>query len=142
MAQDRELDSLDVADPTERPIVAFDFDGTLTVRDSYTAFLKWRTPLGKLILGGFALIPAALGYLFDRDRGRIKAAATKVYLGGVPRERLEADGRRFAELHSRSLLLPDAVIAWKRWRKERASWVGVGPVATGDGVVLSLGGEL
>jgi phosphatidylglycerophosphatase C len=26
----------------DRPIVAFDFDGTLTVRDSYTAFLKWR----------------------------------------------------------------------------------------------------
>jgi phosphatidylglycerophosphatase C len=24
------------------PLVAFDFDGTLTVRDSFTAFLKWR----------------------------------------------------------------------------------------------------
>ena len=25
-----------------RPIVAFDFDGTLTSRDSFVAFLQWR----------------------------------------------------------------------------------------------------
>jgi phosphatidylglycerophosphatase C len=69
------------------------------------------------------LAPAALAYLFHRDRGRIKAAATRVYLAGVSRERLEADARKFAEQHSRSLLRPDAVIAWKRWRKERVRLV-------------------
>jgi len=104
-------------------VVAFDFDGTLTVKDSYTAFLKWRTPRGAWLLGGLRLVPAALSYLFHRDRGRIKAAATKVFLAGVSRERLEADAREFAGLHSRSLLRPDAVIAWKRWRKERVRLV-------------------
>lgn len=117
MAQERE------ADGPVPPVVAFDFDGTLTVKDSYTAFLKWRTPKGAWILGGLKLIPAALAYLVHRDRGRIKAAATKVYLAGVGRERLEADARAFAALHSRSLLRPDAVIAWKRWRKERVRLV-------------------
>ncbi|MFZ5720076.1 MAG: HAD-IB family hydrolase [Pseudomonadota bacterium] len=117
MAQDREQ-----ADP-EAPIVAFDFDGTLTVRDSYTAFLKWRTPRWKWILGGLRLIPAAVAYLFHRDRGRIKAAATKVFLLGASREQLEAEARAFAGEHSRSLLRPDAVIAWKRWRKERVRLV-------------------
>lgn len=117
MAQERE------ADGPVPPVVAFDFDGTLTVKDSYTAFLKWRTPTGAWILGGLKLIPAAVGYLIHRDRGRIKAAATKVYLGGVSRERLEADARAFAGQHSRSLLRPDAVIAWKRWRKERVRLV-------------------
>jgi len=116
MAQERE------ADGPVPPVVAFDFDGTLTVKDSYTAFLKWRTPTGAWILGGVKLIPAALAYLVHRDRGRIKAAATKVYLAGVSRERLEADARKFAET-SRSLLRPDAVIAWKRWRKERVRLV-------------------
>lgn len=119
MAQERDIAGDDIPDGPERPIVAFDFDGTLTVRDSYTAFLIWRTPRAKLMLGWLKLVPATLRYLVDRDRGRIKAVATKIYLGGVPRERLEADARRFAELHSRSLLRPDAVIAWKRWRKER-----------------------
>lgn len=117
MAQERDTER---PDP---PVVAFDFDGTLTVKDSYTAFLKWRTPRGAWILGGLRLVPAALSYLFHRDRGRIKAAATKVFLAGVSRERLEADARAFAGLHSRSLLRPDAVIAWKRWRKERVRLV-------------------
>ena len=43
-----------------QPIVAFDFDGTLTTRDSYTAFLKWRTPKRDWMLGGLKLVPAAL----------------------------------------------------------------------------------
>jgi phosphatidylglycerophosphatase C len=118
MAQEREADT-----PPDAPVVAFDFDGTLTVKDSYTAFLKWRTPKAAWILGGLKLVPAAISYLFHRDRGRIKAAATKVYLAGVSRERLETDARRFAAEHSRSLLRPDAVIAWKRWRKERVRLV-------------------
>lgn len=122
MAQDRE-DGPAAPAPPDAPVVAFDFDGTLTVRDSYTAFLKWRTPTAAWVVGGLKLIPAALAYLAHRDRGRIKATATKVFLAGVPRDRLEADARRFAELYSRSLLRPDAVMAWKRWRKERVRLV-------------------
>lgn len=105
------------------PIVAFDFDGTLTTRDSFTAFLKWRATPGRWALGGARLIPAALAYLFHRDRGRIKAAAVREYLKGAPRLQLEADAREFAKLHSRSLLRPDAVQAWKRWRGERVRLV-------------------
>ncbi len=101
------------------PIVAFDFDGTLTIKDSFTAFLVWRTPLGRRALGGIRLIPAFCRYLFHRDRGRIKADAVAEFLRGVSRDQLESDARRFAELHSRSLLRPDAVMAWKRWRNER-----------------------
>ena len=119
MAQERELNATDAAEGSDPPIVAFDFDGTMTVRDSYTAFLKWRTPPLAWALGGLRLIPAGVAYLFHRDRGRIKEDATRVFLGGVTRERLEADARAFAEATSRSLLRPDAVIAWKRWRNER-----------------------
>jgi phosphatidylglycerophosphatase C len=119
MAQDREPVALDAAVTDDRPIVAFDFDGTMTVRDSYTAYLKWRTPPLKWVLGGIRLIPAAVAYLFHRDRGRIKVEATKVFLGGAPYARVEADARAFAEANSRNLLRPDAVAAWKRWRKER-----------------------
>jgi phosphatidylglycerophosphatase C len=150
MAQERDIDGADIPDGPERPIVAFDFDGTLTVRDSYTAFLKWRTPALKWWLGGLQLVPAAIGYLFDRDRGRIKAAATKVYLAGVSRERLEEDAKRFAGLYSRQLLRPDAVIAWKRWRKGRVTLVivtaspeiVVAPFARGLGADDILGTQL
>jgi phosphatidylglycerophosphatase C len=103
---------------SDDPVVAFDFDGTLTVKDSFTAFLRWRTPPLRWMLGGVRLVPAALAYLVHKDRGRIKAAAVREFLRGVGRDRLEAEAFRFAERFSRSLLRPDAVAAWKRWRSE------------------------
>src|SRR5246127_268951 len=81
----------------DRPIVAFDFDGTLTVRDSFTAFLRWRAGPFRHALGMARLAPAALRYLFDRDRGRIKAAAAREFLGRLPRGELEALAEAFAE---------------------------------------------
>ena len=101
-----------------RPIVAFDFDGTLTVRDSFTAFLKWRAGTVRYLMGFVRLAPAALAYLVHRDRGRIKAAAVHEYLRGVSRSELSADARAFAERFSADLLRPDALTAWKRWRDQ------------------------
>jgi phosphatidylglycerophosphatase C len=99
-------------------IVAFDFDGTLTVRDSFTAFLRWRAgPLG-FASGAIRLAPAALRYLFDRDRGRIKAAAAGVFLGGLHRPELEALAEAFAERFAPRLLRPDALA---QWREQRAA---------------------
>lgn len=123
MAQDRQDPARSIDPQGARPIVAFDFDGTLTVRDSFTAFLKWRTPGARYALGGLRLVPSALAYVFHRDRGRIKAAAVREYLKGVTRETLEAEARAFAESHGRRLLRPDAVAAWRRWRSQGASLV-------------------
>ena len=154
MAQDApalQIDGETLADPgAERPVVAFDFDGTLTVRDSFIAFLKWRAGKRAYALGTLRLAPAALAYLFHRDRGRIKAAAVREYLRGVPRKQFEAEARDFAERFSRSLLRPDAVAAWKRWRGEHVRLVIVtaspemivAPFARGLGADALLGTEL
>jgi phosphatidylglycerophosphatase C len=107
-----------VRDSVVDPIVAFDFDGTLTVRDSFAAFILWRTASLKLLFGALRLVPAGLGYLIHRDRGRVKSAAVKVFLGGLTRERLAADARRFAESQADRLLRPDALETWRRWRAE------------------------
>ena len=133
-----------------RAVVAFDFDGTLTIRDSYTAFLKWRAGSRRYATGMIRLAPAALAYLFHRDRGRLKAAATREFLRGVPRERLEADAREFAERFSRSLLRPDAVAAWRRWRTDHVQLaivtaspvITVAPFARGLGADVLIGTEL
>ena len=116
MAQEEPV-SAETAAP-EQPVVAFDFDGTLTIRDSFSSFLKWRAGRMGWLVGCLRLAPAALAYAFHRDRGRIKAAAVNEFLKGVTRTRLEADARVFAETYSRSLLRPDAVFTWKRWRNE------------------------
>lgn len=101
-----------------RNVVAFDFDGTLTTHDSYMAFLRWRSGPAPYALGLARLAPAGLAYLVHRDRGRIKEAATRVFLRGVPRSEIMAGARTFADRVSASLLRPDALAAWKRWRGE------------------------
>src|SRR5579864_7741521 len=103
----------DFSDPRQgehahRPIVAFDFDGTLTTRDSYTAFLAWRAGPAAYAAGLARLVRPALSYLARRDRGRLKAAATQVFLGGASSTAVETQARRFAETHARTLLRPDA----------------------------------
>jgi len=103
-----------------RPIAAFDFDGTLTVRDSFTAFLRWRARPLRYALGMGRLAPAALRYLVDKDRGRIKAAAVREFLNGLPRPWLEALAGEFAATHAATLLRPDALATWREWGERGA----------------------
>jgi phosphatidylglycerophosphatase C len=103
-----------------RPIVAFDFDGTLTTRDSFTSFLAWRVGRGRHLRGLAALIPATVLYLADRDRGRLKAAAAREFLRGLPRAELEAEAEAFAAAQAEALFRPDALATWRRWGQDGA----------------------
>src|SRR5690606_33614987 len=99
----------------DQAIVAFDFDGTLTIRDSFTEFLRWRAGPGGWALGLVKMAPALAAYARDRDRGRIKAASVREFLLGVERERLEADAERFAEAIWPRFMRPDALKTWNDW---------------------------
>jgi phosphatidylglycerophosphatase C len=103
-----------------RPVVAFDFDGTLTMIDSFTAFLAWRVARPRHLYGLVKLVPAAVLYLRDRDRGRLKAAAVREFLRGLPRPQLEAEAEAFARAESARMFRPDALEAWRRWGLEGA----------------------
>ena len=103
-----------------RPIVAFDFDGTLTIRDSFTEFLRWRAGPGAWALGLVKLAPAVAAYARDRDRGRIKAASVKEFLKGVDRHTLEAEAERFAEEIWPRFMRPDALKVWNDWGERGA----------------------
>src|SRR6185312_9136851 len=118
----------DTAEPRQsdtpfRPLVAFDFDGTLTSKDSFIAFLAWRAGWPGYAAGVASLGLAAARYLLDRDRGRIKAAAVRRFLAGMTRAELEGEAQRFAAERGRSLLRPDAVRAWRRWQSDGARLV-------------------
>ena len=99
-----------------RPIVAFDFDGTLTNRDSFTAFLRWRAGPGRYAAGLIKLIPQAILFVFNRDRGRMKAAAARIYLGEMSRNEIADLARTFAERNAQQLFRPDAVRTWRKWQ--------------------------
>ena len=133
-----------------RPIVAFDFDGTLTTQDSFTGFLAWRAGLGRYAAGLARMAPLLATYPIHRDRARLKVAATRQFLRGLSRDELDASARRYAESHARKLLRPDAVRAWKGWQALGAQMVivtaspepVVAPFARGLGCDLLLGTRL
>ena len=101
-------------------------------------------------LGMVRLAPAAIGYLFHRNRGRIKAAASREFLSGATRAELEAQAKTFAEELAPTLLRGDALQAWKRWRTRRAKLVivtaspdvVVAPFARGLGADVLIATEL
>ena len=132
------------------PLVAFDFDGTLTVRDSFMAFLRWRVSTAAWYAGLARLAPAAAGYVFHRSRGRIKAAAVRVFLKGMPRAQLESEAKAFAEFIAPTFFRPDALVVWRRWRSRGARLIIVtaspeilvAPFARGLGADGLIGTEL
>jgi len=145
-------DTADLRQPESgfRPLVAFDFDGTLTVRDSFVAFLQWRAGLRRLALGVTRLGPAVARYLSHPDRGRLKEAVVREFLTGLTQAELDAETHAFAVRNARALLRRDALRTWRRWRSEGARLVIVtaspepiiAPFARGLGADLLIGTRL
>ena len=101
-------------------IVAFDFDGTLTIRDSFTTFLKWRAGPVRWLGGLIQMVPAVFAYLSDRDRGRIKVASVREFLMDADRKALETEAERFAADIWPRFMRPDALATWEDWGRRGA----------------------
>jgi phosphatidylglycerophosphatase C len=106
-----------------RPLVTFDFDGTLTCKDSFLAFLAWRQGTLRYAMGLARLGAPLIAYASDRDRTRLKAQLVRTFLEGVARETLAEEAARFAAQCSRRLLRADAVRCWKAWQERGARLV-------------------
>ena len=102
------------------PLAAFDFDGTLTVRDSFRAFLTWRFDTLRLTSGLLRLTPAFLRYAWNQDRGGLKASLVAEFLAPRSIVELEADAERFADAEAHNLFRPDAVATWREWGERGA----------------------
>jgi phosphatidylglycerophosphatase C len=127
--------------PTEpTPVVAFDFDGTLTTRDSFTAFLAWRARATHNRAGFVRLAPALAAYAVKRDRGRLKSAAAREFLAGLSPRQLANEADAFADAKAGRLLRPDAVAVWQAWKSKGATMVIVS--ATPEAVVAPFARKL
>jgi len=107
-------------DPPDAPIVAFDFDGTLTCRDSFIAFIAWRANALGLAAGLLALTPAIGAYAVSRQRGPLKAAVLRRFLGAARRREIEDEAERFRAARMDALMRPDALDCWRGWRARGA----------------------
>ncbi len=104
----------------ERPVVAvFDFDGTLTRRDSLLPFL-WRVAgPARFVWNALVLLPTLLQYAVGiLENGPVKERVLGQFLAGKPVEDIRAVAESFAAETIPSLLDPEAVRRL-RWHQKQ-----------------------
>lgn len=110
-------------------LALFDFDGTITTRETMPDFMRAAVPRSRLWTGTLLFSPLVIGYRFGVVSGTaIRAAICAYGFRGVPVATVESCGQAFARHVLPGLLRPDAMgrIAWHK--------------ARGDAVVVVSGG--
>ncbi|MCR6661017.1 MAG: HAD-IB family hydrolase [Asticcacaulis sp.] len=96
-----------------KKIIAFDFDGTLTCKDSFIAFLQ-ATKGSLQMASALAFRPHMLiDYAKTRDRGALKARLLHSLLGDISQRELEILVKAFVTKTGKGLFRPDALVAWQ-----------------------------
>lgn len=99
-------------------IAAFDFDGTITTRDTLLSFLFYIEGRRKVLSKLATLSPAFLKYACNcLSRQQIKEAILTYFFAGMQKEELQQKGEAFARSKKLQLLIrPEAKnrIAWHR----------------------------
>ncbi len=100
-------------------LALFDFDGTITNRETMPDFMHMAVRPGRLLLGKVLLLPLILGYKTKLVSGVVvRAAICLLGFWRVPVHELEAHGQQFADNFLPSTLRPEAMkrIAWHKSR--------------------------
>jgi HAD superfamily hydrolase (TIGR01490 family) len=96
-------------------IAAFDFDGTLTTRDSLLPFLIFSTGFFRTALYLFVESPSLLGYLLGIvPRQKVKESILNRFFQGIPKKTIERKAQEYAWKKIDSLYKPHAI--------ERLQW--------------------
>lgn len=103
-------------------LALFDFDGTITTRDTFADFIRHAAPRSRRLWGNALLLPLLVGYRLGAVSGHLlRASAVRVGLGGLPEAEAHARGERFAGEVLETLLRPEVMarIDWHRRRGDR-----------------------
>ena len=106
--------------PQSQPSVAFfDFDGTLTTRDTLMPFLMYVSGQPRYYRKLIKVSPVLAGYFAKLIRNDVaKQHVLKEYLGGMPMPELRGLGESFADFRVPSMLREQGLDRL-RWHKER-----------------------
>ncbi len=99
-------------------MAAFDFDGTLTYKDSFTAFLIDNSGFLRVTTTIILSPDLGLAYLFTRDRGALKSRLIFKLLGPITRAKLEGKVARFISGRGIGLFRPDARAEWEKCKAQ------------------------
>lgn len=110
-------------------LALFDFDGTLTTRETFPDFMRYAVARPRLLIGGVLLAPVVFGYRRGWVGGNpTRASIVQLGLRGVDATRLRSQGEAFARDALPHVLRQDAM-ARLQWHRER-----------GDRIVVVSGG--
>jgi HAD superfamily hydrolase (TIGR01490 family) len=100
-------------------LALFDFDGTLTYRDSFQAFLFFTLPNWRIALGAAWLSPHLLAYRAGQaDNGKTKERVLRYFYQGWSVDYFEGLCHRFAREKLPGLVRPEA-LERLRWHQEQ-----------------------
>ncbi|MFP7723268.1 HAD family hydrolase [Lysobacter sp. A3-1-A15] len=106
-------------------LALFDFDGTITTRETFPDFVRRAVPPGRQRWGGALLAPLVAGYRLGLVPGTtVRAAIVRIGLKGLPWVELEAHGEAFARQVLAQALRVDAMRRVD-WHRERGDTVVV-----------------
>lgn len=79
-------------------LALFDFDGTITDKDTFSQFVLFATPKNRLRLGQLVLLPTLIKYKLGLVKGRdIRAKILRFAFQGANEADLKAKGRTYAQ---------------------------------------------
>jgi len=106
-------------------LALFDFDGTITTRETMAAFMYRAVPARRQAWGRWVLAPWVAGYKCGLVSGvAVRAAVVRVGFAGVTLASVQAHGAAFAADTLPALLRPEAM-ARIRWHQEQGDTVAV-----------------
>ncbi|MFY2765056.1 HAD family hydrolase [Arenimonas sp. MALMAid1274] len=110
-------------------LALFDFDGTLTDRETMPVFMHRAVRPRRLAWGKPLLMPLVVGYRIGAVPGTVvRAAICRLGFRGVPAAELEGHGQAFAQDYLPTVLRPEmmARIGWHRDRGDTVALVSGG----------------
>lgn len=106
-------------------LALFDFDGTITTRETMAAFMYRAVPAGRQAWGRLLLAPCVAGYKCGVVPGvSVRAAVVRVGFAGVALASVQAHGAAFADEALPPLLRPESM-ARIRWHQQQGDTVAV-----------------
>lgn len=103
-------------------LALFDFDGTITSKDTFTAFLHFALGRGRLATGKVLLAPLVVGYKAGWVQGgTIRTAVSRFGFMGADEDAVRASGARFAAEFLPAVMRASMLerLEWHRGRGDR-----------------------
>ena len=100
----------DTSKTMAKELYVFDFDGTITTKDTFALFLRYFAGTGRWLFNLILLLPVFIGYTLKlKSRDDVKAHVIRRFFKNTPQSSIEDSAEKFAQNVIPKLIRPDAL---------------------------------